>query len=240
MPSPALLPCCLTAAASPTKRSRTTISCRRCSRPPRPGRSLHCWLIADHRAQRKWGLGWSRPFPFPLEGYRRCGYLFSGDSVEGLAGKCGIDAGNLKQTLQRFNRFAAIGLDEDFQRGESQYNRVQGNPDNQPNPSLAALDQGPFHAVKIVAGSLGTFAGIHTNELGQALDSHHQVIAGLYAAGNDMSSIFDGFYPSGGITLGPAMTFGYVIAEQLAMAAQTSNHQASSRLNDFMQQEKAS
>lgn len=43
------------------------------------------------------------------------------------------------------------------------------------------------------------------------LDARQQTIAGLYAIGNDMSSVMQGYYPSGGITLGPAMTFGYLV-----------------------------
>ncbi len=201
------------------------------------GQEPHCWLIADHEAQRQWGLGWSRPFPFPLEGYRRCGYLKSGDTPAELAAECGIDASNLQQTLQRFNNFARSGKDEDFQRGDSSYNRVQGNPDHGPNPSLAALNKGPFHAVKIVAGSLGTFSGIRTNANGEALDADLKVIPGLYAAGNDMSSIFDGFYPSGGITLGPAMTFGYVIAEHLATRSERESLTQSSHSESFPQEQ---
>mgnify|MGYP001403131009 CR=1 FL=1 len=186
------------------------------------GQEPHCWLIADHSAQRRWGLGWSRPFPFPLTHYHRVGYLKSGDSLQALAAQCGIDAANLKETVGRFNAQADQGKDTDFGRGDSAYNRVQGNPDHGPNPSLAALRKGPFHAVKIVAGSLGTFAGIRTDELGRALDDQQRPITGLYAAGNDMSSIFNGYYPSGGITLGPAMTFGYVIGHHLADVPATS------------------
>jgi succinate dehydrogenase/fumarate reductase flavoprotein subunit len=64
--------------------------------------------------------------------------------------------------------------------------------------------------VRIVPGSLGTFAGLHCDGDGRALDVQGQVIEGLYACGNDMHSIMGGHYPSGGITLGPAMTFGYL------------------------------
>ena len=184
------------------------------------GQEPHCWLIADHSAQRRWGLGWSRPFPFPLAVYRRNGYLKSAESLQALAAQCGIDAANLKESVGRFNAQADQGKDSDFGRGDSAYNRVQGNPEHGPNPSLAALRKAPFHAVKIVAGSLGTFAGIRTDEFGRALDAQQRPIAGLYAAGNDMSSIFNGYYPSGGITLGPAMTFGYVIGHHLANAPQ--------------------
>ena len=180
------------------------------------GQEPECWLIADHRAQRRWGLGWAKPFPFPLGGYIRSGYLKRGQTLEALAHECGIPTNALLATVGRFNVDAEKGLDTDFQRGESPYNRIQGDPDHAPNPSLAPLTQGPFYAVKIVAGSLGTFAGIPANEHAEVLGTDGQPIPGLYTAGNDMASIFLGHYPSGGITLGPAMTFGYIAARRAA------------------------
>jgi predicted oxidoreductase len=76
--------------------------------------------------------------------------------------------------------------------------------------------QAPFYAVRIVAGSLGTFAGLRTNALAQVVDAHGQPLPGLYASGNDMASVMGGRYPSGGITLGPAMTFGFIAAHHAA------------------------
>ncbi|MEZ5479120.1 MAG: FAD-binding protein [Thiolinea sp.] len=183
------------------------------------GQEPYAWLLADHKAQRRWGLGWAKPFPFPLAGYLRCGYLKRGRTLAELAQQCGIPADHLQATVERFNQAAAQGHDPDFQRGESPYNRVQGDPEHRPNPSLAALTQAPFYAVRIVPGSLGTFAGIPANEQAQVLDPNDQPIPGLYTAGNDMASIFQGHYPSGGITLGPAMTFGYLAARHAAYAS---------------------
>ncbi|MGB0732840.1 MAG: FAD-binding protein, partial [Pontibacterium sp.] len=179
------------------------------------GKQPYCWLIADHKAQRRWGLGWSRPFPFPLSGYIRSGYLKKGRNIIELADQIGVPRGALSKTLEVFNSDVAKGVDTQFHRGESPYNRIQGDLDSEGNPSLGALDQAPFYAVKIEAGSLGTFAGIRTNEKAEVLDGEGKTISGLYAVGNDMSSIFNGAYPSGGITLGPAMTFGYIIGNQL-------------------------
>lgn len=183
------------------------------------GQEPYCWLIADHKAQRRWGLGWAKPFPFPLYTYLKSGYLKHATTPQDLAAQCGIDAVNLAETLKTFNADALQGKDSQFQRGESAYNRVQGDPEHAPNPSLAPLTQAPFYAVKLVAGSLGTFAGIQTNENAQVLNAKNQPIQGLFAVGNDMASIFQGHYPSGGITLGPAMTFGYVIGCTLANQA---------------------
>lgn len=180
------------------------------------GQEPYCWLIADYKAQRRWGLGWAKPSPFPLGGYIRSGYLKKGASVAELAEQIGVPIDQLENTIEIFNQGVDKGFDSEFKRGESPYNRVQGDLDQEGNPSLGKVSKAPFFAVKVVAGSLGTFAGIKTNELGQALNQEGSVISGLYAAGNDMSSIFNGHYPSGGITLGPAMTFGYMIANHLA------------------------
>ena len=81
---------------------------------------------------------------------------------------------------------------------------------------MGPLERGPFYAVKVVAGSLGTFAGLKTNTHAQVLDALGQPIAGLYAGGNDMNSMMAGHYPSGGITLGPAMVFGFLAAHHAA------------------------
>ena len=73
------------------------------------------------------------------------------------------------------------------------------------NWRMAPITTGPFYAIKMVIGDLGTYAGIVTDENARALDAEGQVIPGLYAAGNDMASIMGGNYPGAGITLGPAL-----------------------------------
>jgi succinate dehydrogenase/fumarate reductase flavoprotein subunit len=175
-----------------------------------------CWLIADHRAQRRYGLGWSKPFPFPVGPYLRAGYLKRAATLRDLAAQCNLPADTLAATIARFNENALRGEDPDFQRGASAYNRMQGDADHRPNPSLGVLSRAPFYALRILPGSLGTFAGIRTAPNGQALDEAGAPIPGLYAVGNDAASIMGGNYPSGGITLGPGMTFGYVVGRVLA------------------------
>lgn len=174
------------------------------------------WILADHPAQRRWGLGWSRPFPFPLGPALRNGYLKKGRTIAELANACGIDPVTLSKTVTEFNRHAILGRDPVFHRGETIYNRNQGDVNHRPNPALGPLKTGPFYAVRLEPGSLGTFAGLKTTPLGQVVDGMGQPLKGLYAAGNDMASVMGGHYPSGGITLGPAMTFGYVIGRTLA------------------------
>ncbi|KAF1311886.1 FAD-binding dehydrogenase [Pseudomonas sp. SG-MS2] len=174
------------------------------------GDPCEAWLICDHAAQRRYGIGWAKPFPFPARFYERRGYLLRGDDLAQLAARCGIDGQQLQGTVARFNQHAAQGVDPDFGRGASAYNRAQGEPEQAPNPSLRPLLRGPFYAVKLLPGSLGTFAGLGTDATARVLDGAGQAIPGLFAVGNDMHSIMGGHYPSGGITLGPGMTFGYL------------------------------
>lgn len=196
------------------------------------GRAAEAWLLCDHHFIRRYGLGRVRPRPFPIGPWVRNSYLKRGETLKALASQCGIDAVSLERTVERYNRFASKGEDPEFGRGETAYNRVQGDAENQPNPCVAPLHSAPFYAVKIVPGSLGSFAGLRTDPHARVLDDSRQPIAGLYAVGNDMSSIMAGRYPSGGITLGPAMTFGYVAAHDAAGVPLDNNHSSTTEERD--------
>ena len=174
------------------------------------------WLICTHDFQRRYGLGISRPFPIPVGPFVQSGYLKSAYTLEGLARACGIDAKGLQTTVDNYNHHAQTGQDPQFGRGSTPYNRKQGDPLHQPNPCVAPITQGPFYAVKVEPGCFGTFAGLKTNEHAQVLNTAGQAIKGLYAAGTDMASIMGGYYPAGGINLGPALTFGYIAGRHIA------------------------
>ena len=81
---------------------------------------------------------------------------------------------------------------------------------------MAPLGEGPYFAVKVIMGDLGTFDGIRTSVVGEVLGTDERAIEGLYAVGNDRASIMGGNYPGAGITLGPIMTFGYITGRHLA------------------------
>ncbi len=182
-----------------------------------PGQPIEAWLVVDHRFLRRWGLGAVRPFPLPYGAHLRSGYLKRGATLAELAGACGIDPTGLKRTVAEHNADAREGRDRAFDRGGIPYDRMQGDAEHPgPNPCVAPIEQGPFYAVKVVPGSLGTFAGLAVNVHAQVLRADGSPIPGLYAAGNDMASVMGGHYPSGGITLGPAMTFGWILAHHAA------------------------
>lgn len=185
------------------------------------GETPEAWLVVDHAFIRYYGLGAVKPFPLPLGPWLKNGYLKRGRTLAELAQACGIQATALQATVERYNAMALQGQDQDFAKGETPYNRIQGDAIRTQaaglkNPCMRPLAQGPFYAVKVVMGSLGTFAGLKVNDQAQVLDAQGQPIAGLYAGGNDLSSMMSGHYPSGGITLGPAMTFGFIAAHHAA------------------------
>jgi len=174
------------------------------------------WLVCDHRALRRYGLGFVKPFPIPLWPHLRSGYLLKGRSLAELAARAGIDGEALQRTVAAVNADARDGEDTEFGKGSTAYNRFLGDAKHKPNPCIAPIDQGPFYAIKLVLGDLGTFAGIRTDALARVQDQAGQAIAGLYAVGNDAASVMGGAYPGGGITLGPALTFGYIAGRHLA------------------------
>jgi succinate dehydrogenase/fumarate reductase flavoprotein subunit len=181
-----------------------------------PGAPIKAFLLADHRTIRKYGLGFVKPFPLPLGPHLRSGYLARGRTLSELAEKAGIDAGALAGTVETYNRDAWEGRDTAFGKGSTAYNRSLGDPEHRPHPCIAPLEQPPFYAVEVVVGDLGTFAGLETDRFARVLDDAGSAIQGLYAVGNDMASIMGGNYPGGGITLGPAMTFGWIAGRHIA------------------------
>ena len=177
----------------------------------KPG-NLPAWIVCADTFIWNYGLGAIIPFTRNLKPYREAGYLTTANSLQELGRKLGLDAEGFAATMARFNADAAAGSDSEFARGEDIYSRYLGDSENKPNPCLAPLAKPPFHAVQLVLSDLGTAAGLRTDQHCRVLDRAGEPIAGLYAIGNDMQSIWRGNYPGPGITLGPALTFGYVAA----------------------------
>ncbi|WP_374999501.1 3-oxosteroid 1-dehydrogenase [Aeromicrobium sp. CTD01-1L150] len=174
------------------------------------------WMIVDQRYRNRYLFaGLSPRQPFPGRWYKH-GTVKRSDTLADLAAEIDVPADALVETVHRFNGFAVAGVDEDFRRGDSAYDRYYADPRVQPNPSLHSIDQGPFYAVKIVPGDLGTKGGIVTDERGRALRPDGSAIDGLYAAGNCSSAVMGRTYAGPGATIGPALTFGYLAAEDIA------------------------
>jgi succinate dehydrogenase/fumarate reductase flavoprotein subunit len=174
------------------------------------------WLICDQATISKYGLGYAKPAPMPLGGLVKNGYLARGDTLAALALQAGIDAGALEATVRDYNVHAVRGEDPAFGRGGNVFNRYLADAEHKPNPCVGPIGKGPYYALKLVMGDLGTFDGIRTNVWGQVLDESGQAVQGLFAAGADRASIMGGSYPGAGITLGPIMTFAYITGKFIA------------------------
>jgi succinate dehydrogenase/fumarate reductase flavoprotein subunit len=182
---------------------------------------VEAWVVCDHKAIRRFGLGALGPAPMRINPFLAAGYVKRGQTVGELAAACGIDAAGLERTIAAFNPPARRGEDPELNRGSDAYQRFNGAPGHAPNPCIAPLDTPPFYAVRVVPGELGTFAGIATNANAQVVDRDGRPIGGLYAVGNDAASVMGGTYPGAGITIGPALTFGYIAARHIAGVAAT-------------------
>ncbi len=180
------------------------------------GPCIPAYLICDRRFLWRYGLGAVKPFALSLREHLGDGYLVRGQTIGALASALGIDAEPLAATLARYNEGARHGIDPEFGRGGNAYQRYLGDADHKPNPCVAPIEQPPFYAVAIYPGDLGTAAGLLTDENGRVLDGGGTPVGKLYACGNDMNSIMNGAYPGPGITLGPALTFGYLAAKHMA------------------------
>jgi 3-oxosteroid 1-dehydrogenase len=186
----------------------------------RPGAGTSpSYMVFDARFRHKYPVGPLLPLlPDALQPPAVRKTLAKAATLEALARQVGLPAKALKETVERFNTYARQGLDPDFHRGEAAYDRFYGDDRVTPNPSLAAIEIAPFYAFPIYPGDIGTNGGLATDERARVLDSQGQVIAGLYAIGNTAASVMGRSYPGAGSTLGPAMTFGYIAANDITGA----------------------
>jgi len=172
--------------------------------------NLPAWFIIDQQYHESYSFQTIMPGdPVPP-------WVDQADTLEGLADKVGIDAEGLKATVSRFNQFALEGVDHDFRRGKSLFDRYWGDKDHKPNPSLGTIEKPPFYALQAHVGCLGTKGGPKTNTKGQVLHLKGEPIPGLFAAGNTMAGVSGPCYWGGGGTIGPAMTFGYICGKNAA------------------------
>lgn len=174
--------------------------------------NLPYWLIIDQRYKDKYHAFNCAP------GALTPSYMMQADTLEELAEKAGIDSVGLKATVARFNDMVRKGHDDDFNRGDNTYDNfyMWGDIDfDPPYRTLGVIDQGPFYAVKMEAGALGTAGGPKTNADAQVVDWDGNPIPGLYAAGNAMAAVLGEVYGGAGGTLGPGMTFGYIAGRHL-------------------------
>ena len=147
-------------------------------------------------------------------------WIVEAPDLAGLADAIGVDAAQLEATVSRFNSHAEKVKDPDFGRGESAYDRFYGDRSRDgAAATLGKVEVGPFFAVQIDLGALGTNGGPRTNGLAQVLSVYGDVIPGFYGAGNVISNPTGSVYAGAGGTLGPALTFGYIAGQSAARSA---------------------
>ncbi|WP_406369222.1 3-oxosteroid 1-dehydrogenase [Streptomyces sp. NBC_00647] len=179
---------------------------------------IPAWLIVDQNYRNRYLFKDVAPtFAFP-DAWYTSGAAYKAWSLDDLAGRIGVPAAALRTTVSRFNGLALNGTDPDFHRGDSVYDHYYTDPAILPNSCLAPLWLPPFHAFRIVPGDLGTKGGLVTDARARVLRPDGTVIPGLYAAGNVSAAVMGHSYAGAGSTIGPAMTFGYIAALDIAAA----------------------
>jgi 3-oxosteroid 1-dehydrogenase len=186
---------------------------------------IPCWLITDQHTWTHYVIAGHLPIPkvpfapaptgsAMVRSWLDEGVVKEGGSWAELAAQIDVPAAALERTAARFNQLAAKGHDDDFGRGDSAYDRYFGDK-TLPNPNLAPLQGPPYYAFKIVLGDLGTNGGLLTDERARVLREDGSVIPGLYATGNTSAAVMHRTYAGAGATIGPAMTFGYLAAQDV-------------------------
>jgi 3-oxosteroid 1-dehydrogenase len=189
----------------------------------RSGGGVPCWLVFDATFRKKYPMGPLLPGQIQPDSSLPKNWLdrvyYRADTLDALAAKIGVDAAGLKDTVSQMEGFAASGEDTQFQRGSNVFQRYYSDPSVSPNPCLGPIVKPPFYAARLDAGELGTKGGLLADESARVLREDGSVIPGLYAIGNCSAALMGRTYAGPGATLGPAMTFGYIAAQDIAQAA---------------------
>lgn len=187
------------------------------------GKAIPSWLVSDHRHDTHF-LSSALMMPGAKKKLTEQGEYVEADTLEELAEKMGVPKDAFLETIKRFNEFARDGVDRDFQRGRTEYDRYYSDPLVKPNPNLGPIEKGPFSAVKLYPGDLNTKGGLVTDEYARVLREDNSVIEGLYAAGNTTASLMGHTYPGPGASIAPAAIFGYLGALHASQQWQNPGH----------------
>lgn len=174
------------------------------------------WAVFDSQYMAKYMLAGKFPGSKKPDSWYQQGYLKKADSIDALAQMIKVDPAALKSTIERFNGFVEKNRDEDFHRGERAYDRWLGDPLHEPNAALGKIEQGPFYAMGVYPGDVGTYGGVVTDEYARVLRADGTVIKGLYATGTSTASVMGRVYPGAGSSVGPSFTWGFVAAKHAA------------------------
>ncbi len=170
------------------------------------------WAIMDSQFMKQYMLAGTMPGSKKPASWFETGFLKKADTIEELAGVINIEPSALRGTVDRFNDFVAKNHDDDFNRGDRAYDRWLGDPFHEKNPSLGSISDGPFYAMAVVPGDVGTYGGVVTDTNARVLREDGSVIEGLYATGISTASVMGRVYPGAGASVGPSFVWGYVAA----------------------------
>ncbi len=179
--------------------------------------AIPSWAIMDSQYLKKYMLANTMGGTKKPASWTEQGYLHKGQTLEELAASIKVDQAALRATVDRFNRFVANNRDEDFHRGERAYDNWLGDKFH-PNPSLGPISQGPFYAVPVLPGDVGTYGGVVTDPDARVLREDGTPIDGLYATGISTASVMGRVYPGAGASVGPSFVWGYVAARHAVEA----------------------
>ncbi len=177
------------------------------------------WIVFDQQYRNSYVFG-AELFPrmaIPRAWYE-AGIAHRSSDLSDLATRMGVPASQFIATMTRFNEMSRAGVDTDFHRGNSAYDRYYGDPTITPNPNLRALDKAPYYAVKMVLSDLGTCGGLRADDHARVLREDGGVIDGLYAIGNTAANAFGASYPGAGATIAQGLVFGYIAARHAGAA----------------------
>jgi 3-oxosteroid 1-dehydrogenase len=183
-------------------------------------RAIPCWLIFDDRYRKRYAHLRSSPGRFPRKLFES-GRLKQAWTLDDLAQLCHIDPEGLAETIEHFNEHAARGVDPDYGRGESAYNRSLGDPNPKVHPCLGPIDEPPYYACEVLPGDIGTCGGLVTDEHARVVDQDGEPIDGLYAAGNITATVMGRHYLGPGASIANTMVFGTIAARHAAAQAAT-------------------
>ncbi|MGY3323999.1 FAD-binding protein [Pseudomonas fluorescens] len=179
------------------------------------GKAVPAWVVMDSRQRKFYPWGTAMPGQIPQQ-WLDSGYMIKADSLDELARKCSIDRQGLAATVTRFNGFCQSGVDEDFGRGSRAFDRCHGDPTVKPNPNLGSIEEGPFYAVRMYPGDVGTAGGLVTDEYARVLKEDGCTIEGLYATGNSTAGVTGRCYPGAGTSIAASFIFAYIAAQHSA------------------------
>jgi 3-oxosteroid 1-dehydrogenase len=176
------------------------------------------WAVFDSQHIAKYMFANTMPGSKKPTAWLEEGYLKQADSLADLAHQMKVDAAVLQATVERFNGFVQSNRDEDFHRGERAYDRWLGDFTHKPSQTLGAIERGPFYAVQVYPGDVGTYGGVVTDASARVLREDRSVIPGLYATGVCTASVMGRKYPGAGCSVGPSFVWGYVAAQHAVHA----------------------